>query len=465
MTQYWMTSIVLGLGCIMGTFAQDTMDSPQKRLERNIEAWQDLKFGFFTHWGAYSQWGCIESWPLVEVDTWARPDDLAAWVERNKDFKRFQEDYWKLNSTFNPQHFDPTDWVNPVKYAGMRYFVFTTKHHDGFCMYDTKLTDYRVTGPDCPFHTNPRANAALEVFNAFRREGFRIGAYYSKADWHSPYYWSPDFPAPKRTCNYDIKQYPDKWAKFVEFVHGQIEELMTEYGRIDILWLDAGQVQPPNEDIQMDRLVAMARSHQPNLIVVDRTAGTEHENYRTPEQEVPEEPLDYPWETCMTMGDQWSYKPNDNYKSTNKLIHLLVDIVAKGGNFLLNVGPQPDGRLPREAVQRLIEIGDWMRINGNAIYSTRPIPPYKEGRVCLTRYKNDVYAILLLEEGETRLPATIQLSGIVPEADSKIEMLGASGADLTWSVDGNSLTIAIPKDLQSSPPCPHACAMRIKIGK
>jgi len=292
-------------------------------LHDRLQWFQDLKFGLMMHWAAYSQWGCIESWPLVEEDKWARPDDLKAWTDRNKDMQRFKSDYWALPTTFNPVSFDPRLWAKATKAAGMKYVVFTTKHHDGFCMFDTRLTNYRITSPDVPFHSNTRSNVVREVFNAFRQEGFGIGAYFSKADWHCPDYWNPGAPARTRNPNYNTAEEPDKWKKFVQFTHGQIEELMTGYGPIDILWLDAGQVRPPEQDLQMDSLAAMARSHQPRLLIVDRTVGGRYENYRTPEQEVPDKPPPYTWETCMTMGDQWSYKPNDKYKSTHRLIHLL----------------------------------------------------------------------------------------------------------------------------------------------
>ncbi len=137
-------------------------------LKERLEWYQDLKFGLMMHWGAYSQWGCIESWPLVEEDKWARPDSLKAWTERGKDIDKFRHDYWLLPRTFNPTKFDPQAWAQVAKTAGMKYVVFTTKHHDGFCMFDTKLTDYRITAPDVPFHTNPRANVTREVFDAFR---------------------------------------------------------------------------------------------------------------------------------------------------------------------------------------------------------------------------------------------------------------------------------------------------------
>jgi len=429
----------------------------EKHLAKKLEWFQDMRFGLFTHWGTYSQWGCIESWPLVEVDEWARPDDLKAWIERNKDIEWFKRDYWALNKTFNPVNFDPQKWADAAKYAGMKYIAFTTKHHDGFCMYDTNLTDYRITAPDCPFSKNPKANVANEVFKTFRDNDFGIGVYFSKADWHSPYYWSPDAPAHHRSPNYDTLKHPEKWNKFVEFVYGQIEELMTDHGHVDILWLDAGQVRPPEQDIKMDRIAEMARKYQPGLIVVDRTVGGKYENYRTPEQEIPDKPLDYVWESCLTMGTQWSYKPDDKYKSTRELIHLLVDIVSKGGNLLLNIGPQPNGELPPTALSRLKDIGDWMAINAEAIHGTRPIPPYKEGCIAFTKKGDTIYAIYLAEDD--KLPKKISLPELNLSRDFKVSLLGADGA-VKWSA-GDKLDIEVPESVIQSPPCHYAFVFKL----
>ena len=434
-------------------------------LRQRLEWFQDLKFGFMMHWGAYSQWGCIESWPLVEVDKWARPDDLPAWVERGRNIERFKRDYWALPKTFNPVKFDPTKWAAAAQAAGMKYVVFTTKHHDGFCMFDTRQTDYRITAPDVPFHTNARSNVVREVFDAFRQDGFAIGAYFSKADWHSPYYWSPDAPARTRNPNYDTLAHPEKWQRFVEFTYRQIEELMTGYGPIDILWLDAGQVRPPGQDIRMDRLVSMARQHQPRLIVVDRTVHGRYENYRTPEQQVPDRPLPYVWETCMTMGDQWSFKPHDRYKSTDHLLHLLVDIVGKGGNFLLNVGPQPNGELPAAAVERMQEIGAWLNVNGDAIYGTRPIAPYKDGQVVFTRKGGTAYAIYLPAKQGEGLPPQISFSGLAPAPQSQVHLLGNPEL-ISWHTDANGRTsLAIPPSVVQSPPCQHAFAFKFEMAQ
>jgi alpha-L-fucosidase len=246
----------------------------------------------------------------------------------------------------------------------------------------------------------------------------------------------------------------------VQYTHGQIEELMTGYGPIDILWLDAGQVRPPNQDIQMEKLAAMARSHQPRLLIVDRTVGGRFENYRTPEQQIPDKPLPYAWETCMTMGDSWSFKPNDKYKSTHKLIQLLVDVVGKGGNFLLNVGPQPDGQLPAEAVARMREIGAWLEVNGEAIYGTRPIAPYKEGDVVFTKKANKVYAIFVPASEQGIVPEKIRLKTIKP--DGEMTVLG-SAEKVTWSSVGDGAEITLPAAVRNMPQARFGIAMRWNV--
>jgi alpha-L-fucosidase len=445
------------------TIAQEK--SPQERetdplVLKKLEWFQDMKFGLLMHWGPYSQWGIVESWSLCPEDE--------GWCQRKgpyaKEYWEYKKAYENLKSTFNPVRFDPDVWAAAAKGAGMRYVVFTTKHHDGFCMFDTKMTDYRITDKDCPFSTSPRRNVTKEIFEAFRKQGCGVGAYFSKPDWHSPDYWWSYFPPLDRNVNYDIAKHPERWESFRQFTFDQIKELMSQYGKVDILWLDGGWVNPGSkgQDINMPAIAGMARSYQPGLIVVDRAVPGRFENYRTPEQEVPDKPLDYVWETCMTMATSWSYVPNDTYKPARKLVHLLVDVVAKGGNFLLNIGPSPEGELPPVSLQRLKEIGDWMKVNGGAIYSTRPVAPYVDGKVRFTRMPDGtINALYLADENESRPPPTVAISFGAPAKGGTVTMLGAR-EPLQWEQSGNGFVIHVPESVRNDPPCSYAWTFRYK---
>jgi len=440
-------------------------EGPRDPLVREKLAWwQDLKFGLMMHWGPYSQWGVVESWSICSEDE--------PWCRRpTNDYVQYVKDYENLQTTFNPVAFDPDRWAEAAAYAGMRYVVFTTKHHDGFSMFDTRHTDYRITGEETPFSSHPRANVTREIFDAFRARDFGIGVYFSKPDWHHDDYWAPDWATPDRNVNYDTAKYPERWQRFNDFTYNQLEELMTGYGPVDILWLDGGWVRPRStitsdvaawckspyeQDVDMARIATMARGHQPGLIIVDRTVAGPYEDYRTPEQHVPEEPLDFPWETCMTMASSWSYNPDDAYKPTRTLIHYLVDIVSKGGNYLLNIGPSPEGDYHPDAYRRLREIGDWMQVNSEAIYGTNPIAPYQDGPFRFTaREDGTVYGIFLAEEDQATMPAEVALHGIRLAPESTLTLLGTD-QPLSWETDGPGVRIQIPDALQRTPPADHA---------
>jgi len=426
-----------------------------------LERFRDMKLGLMLHWGPYSIWGAVESWPICNAEPYGR-DALPAWEQSGKDVERFMEMYFALNRQFDPVDFDPEAWADAATDAGMKYLVFTTKHHDGFSMFDTGQTEYRITHPSCPFHQNPNANVTRVLFDAFRRCDFQIGAYLSKADWHHHDYWNSDAPRLAREANYDADQHPVAWGRYVDFVHKQVEELMTGYGPVDILWLDSDWVRAPHEDIDMPRLAAMARTHQPGLIVVDRAVGGRYENYRTPEQTVPDAFLEGVWESCITMGDQWSFNPADKYKSARDLIHMLIRIVARGGNLLLNIGPGPDGCLPQEARDRLAEIGSWLGINGEAIYGTRPISPHEDGDVYLTRKGDTVYAIVLAEEGQLAPPSDVALPFI--EEVQSVRMMGDDG-DLDWRGDKGGLVVSVSRAICEAPPCRYAWTFALRGAK
>ncbi|MEN8126979.1 MAG: alpha-L-fucosidase [Planctomycetota bacterium] len=424
---------------------------------RKLQWWQELKFGLFIHWGIYSVWGAVESWPIVDKEPYGR-DSLEQWDQSGHDTETFMQMYFDQNTLFNPTDFDPEQWAKAAKDAGMKYLVFTTKHHDGFCMYDTQYTDYRVTSPDCPYHSHPDANITKRVFDAFREQGFGIGIYYSKADWHCPDYWDPESPRIASTANYDPTKHPERWKRYIRFVHNQITELLTEYGPVDLLWLDAGWVKVPREDIQMAKIAEIARTAQPGILIVDRDVGGEFENYRTPEQKVPEAPLDEPWETCMTMGGQWSYKPSDHYKSTRELIHLLVDIAAKGGNLLLNIGPDADGNFDNSANNRLSEIAEWMKINKEAIYHTKATHPYKSNNLCVTQKSDLIYVYYLAGKDEEGLPENVKVDFIRKAA--KVRLLGNDAA-IHHQSDEGYLAISIPQQCRISPPCEYVWVFEI----
>ncbi|MFH1569716.1 MAG: alpha-L-fucosidase [Gemmatimonadota bacterium] len=413
-------------------------------MRRRLEWFQDLKFGLFLHWGPYCQWDCCESWPLVEEDTWARPDHLKCWNERGRDLGRFSADYRALNRTFNPTDFEPGAWADAARAAGMRYVTFTTKHHDGFCMWDTATTEYRVTGPDCPFHADPRRDLVRHVFDAFRQRQMAISCYFSKSDWHVPWYWDPERPARTRNPNYDTHAEPERWERFVQYVHRQIEELMAGYGSIDVLWLDGGQVRPPDQDIRMHQIAAMARRLQPGLIMADRTVGNEFEDIVTPEQMIPEAPLATPWESCLTMGHSWKYVPDDAYKPVPALLRMLVETVAKGGNLLLGIGPTPAGTLPDEALERLRGIGAWMAVNGEAIHGTRPVPPHRDGEVFYTAKGRRVYAIVFAVDED----GGALLRGPALRGHSEVRLLGR-GKEVACGPAAEGVHVVLPPDARA----------------
>lgn len=355
-----------------------------------LEQFRDMKIGFMTHFGIFTQLAVVESWALsdeLKEDRWSQGG--IDWVDDIEDFK---DQYWNLNKSFNPGRLDPTRFANGLSSMGFKYVLLPTKHHDGFCLWDTKYTDYRVTHSDCPFSTNKHADVFGELTRAFQKRNVMTGAYFSKADWHHDDYWPEEYKHSgkvHRNPGYDVKKHPEKWERFVQFTKNQMIEIVQNYDPIDIMWLDAGQVcARNNQDIRLSEIVAEMRKINPGLIVCDRTIGGENENYITPEQQIPDHYISVPWESCISLGGPFAFAYKDNYKTAQQVAHLFIEILCKGGNLALNVAPQPDGKLPTDALKILNEFMQWVRDYDHAITGTRPVAPYFEKNVGFVVDKN-----------------------------------------------------------------------------
>ncbi len=408
-----------------------------EQVVENLKQWQDLKFGVLLHWGLYAVPGIVESWSICDED----------WITRDSTctYQQYMDWYFGLAEEFRPVKFDATQWASACADAGMRYMIFTTKHHDGFCMWDTHETNFSIARH--AFKDDARRDVLRHVLDAFREKNFTVGTYFSKPDWHSQLYWWDTYGKKGRNVNYPIKQHPQRWQQFVKYTHRQIEELMSNYGKVDILWLDGGWVTKENrgQDIDMPGMAAMARSHQPGLIIVDRTIHGPYENYQTPERTVPEQQLTFPWESCIPLSDDWGFVNHPRWKSPQRVINTLVEIVAKGGNMVLGVGPTPEGLIQPEAVSRLKEIGQWLKKYGRAIYGTTITPRYHDGNVWFTAAKDgkSLFAIYQLNEDET-VPAQVTWTGNLP---AKGVRLLSTGKKLKTKVTGDRVTVTLPKQM------------------
>jgi alpha-L-fucosidase len=451
---------VLGLwGCLvspvlMGQEMESSYVWPrEEKVLENLKRWQGFKFGILVHQGLYSQLGIVESWELCPEDWVTRPGF--------DDYYAFAQDYRGTKSVFNPVRFEPKKWVTAFKKAGAKYVIYTAKHHDGFCLFDTHCTEFRVSDKGCPFSTNARSNLVREVFNACRGEGLAVGAYFSKPDWSSPYFWWPYYPPKDRNPSYDITKHPERWKQFIDYTHRQVNELTSDYGPLDILWLDGCWVRPlgtinsqvaefckyPYDmDIDVKSMALSARQKQPGLLVVDRWVPGEFENYLTPEQKIPDKPLHVPWESCITMGGAWGWVPHDHYKDQRELVQMLVKVVAKGGNLLLGIGPNGQGEFEREVYARLEEMGNWLKVNGDAIYGTMPIEPCQQGQICYTQKGKTVFAIYLPNKGERELPREIVVKAAI-QGKVKASLLGEN-RELESEPRAEGLKVVVPDALR-----------------
>jgi alpha-L-fucosidase len=274
-----------------------------------------------------------------------------------------------LYRQFNPTNFNANDWVSLAQAAGAKYLVFTTKHHDGFCEFDSKLTNYKITNPESPFHRD----VVKELAAACQRAGLAFGVYYSQPDEHHPDYRKPTH------------------EKYVQYMHGQVRELLSNYGPISVIWFDG--LGGSANDWEAERLFPTIRQLQPNILVNNRCGLPG--DFDTPEQRIGSYEDERPWETCMTLCEQWAWKPDDRMKSLEQCIATLVRCAGGDGNLLFNVGPMPDGRIEPRQVERLKEIGQWLKGNGEAIYGTRGGPWKPNRALASTRRERTIYLHVL----------------------------------------------------------------------
>jgi alpha-L-fucosidase len=414
---------------------QDFFHESQSDRDMRMQWWREARFGLFIHWGLYA----------IPAGEWNGKNEYGEWIRTSA--KIPLEQYNNFVGQFNPVKFNARTWVKMAKEAGMKYIVITSKHHDGFCLFDTKYTDFNIMST--PFHHDPLKDLAAECKN----NGIKLCFYHSIMDWHHPDY------LPRREWETDRPAAGADFRRYITYMKNELKELLTNYGDLGVLWFD-GEWESTWNHTEGNDLYNYVRSFQPDIIVNNRVgagrtgmAGMNAEgefagDYGTPEQEIPATGLpDVDWETCMTMNDHWGYnKADTNFKSSGALIRNLVDIVSKGGNYLLNVGPTAEGLFPDQSVQRLHDIGAWMKINSESVYGTKssPFSSIPWGR-CTEKIQPDGTVKLYLHVFAWPADNRLILAGLgsAPVKNS-VRLLGNAGRPLSLSQSSDTTVIALP---------------------
>lgn len=370
-----------------------------------MEAWQDMRFGMFIHWGPVTLTG-------REIG-WSRGKQTPV------------KEYDALHKRFNPEKFNADEWVRIAKSAGMKYLIITSKHHDGFCLWPSKLTDYDIG--ETPF----KRDVLAELSAACKKHGIRFGTYYSVCDWRHPDFprGSPGGKTRKPDTNLD---------RYIEYLRGQVQELIKNYGPLSTMWFDVPQ-EITRE--QAEKTIALVRGLQSDILINNRAGGGLPGDYDTPEQRVGGFDRERPWETCMTICSQWAWKPDDEMKPLRECLRTVIRTAGGDGNLLFNVGPMPDGRIEPRQVERLKEMGQWLKKYGDGIYETRG-GPFKPGLWGASTCKgNKVYLFIMdwPDEGKLVLPS-------MPMHILKCNAL--TGGEVSWEQTPDGIDISIGKQYQ-----------------
>jgi len=398
-------AVALAINCGRSFAAEEPSASPDwpKADPAAVARWESLRFGMFIHWGPVSLTG-------HEIG-WSRGAETPIEV------------YDRLYQQFNPTNFNADEWAGLAQAAGMKYIVLTTKHHDGFCLWDTKLTKYNIM--NSPFHRD----VVKELAAACERHGIEFGAYYSVSDWYQPNWPTTSPGGTVRRTNSDMDGYE-------KYLQGQITELITNYGPLLTLWNDV----PAEFGKRGADTIKLARRLQPDILINDRTG--DGGDYDTPEQHIGKFQMDRPWESCMTISahNAWAWGgAQDGVKSTAACLQMLIRCAGGDGNMLLNVGPQPDGEIDPEQASRLKEIGAWLAKNGGSIYGTRGGPWEPTPSIASTRKGNTIFVhVMRCEDGRVELPA-------IP---AKIKSAAlTSGGKVKFRQRRGRLVVRVPKSL------------------